>query len=151
LFIVSVSAGGISAEIVLGHVKVPEMRAYIDSDILIWHLRGESRALKFFKKMRKENRYELWTGSMQRAEIAVFMRPKERESTLLFLSQFKVSPVDQNIVDKAANIYQIHHPVLGMDVNDGLLAATVIHYGGVLYTLNVKHYPKEGIVVNQAW
>jgi predicted nucleic acid-binding protein len=127
------------------------MRAYIDSDILIWHLRGESKALLFLKKMQKENRYEFWTGAMQRAEIVFFMRPEEQEATLLFLSQFKVSPVDQNIVDKAATYYQMHHPSQGMDVNDALLIATVMHFGGILYTLNVKHYPKDGIVVHRAW
>jgi hypothetical protein len=80
------------------------MRAFVDMDILIWHLRGQLCALRFFKKLRIENQYEFWTGAMQRAEIVFFMRPKEQESTLLFLSQFKVSPVDQNIVNIAAYI-----------------------------------------------
>jgi len=50
------------------------MRAYIDSDILIWHLRGNNKALRFLTKTNQNNQYELWTGAMQRAEIVFFKR-----------------------------------------------------------------------------
>ena len=55
------------------------MRAYIDSDILIWHLRGEEKATKFLKKLNNSKEYELWIGAIQRAEVVFFMRPKEEE------------------------------------------------------------------------
>lgn len=45
------------------------MRAYIDSDVLVWHLRGECRALDFLRRLRDDGEHELWTGTMQRAEI----------------------------------------------------------------------------------
>jgi len=54
------------------------MRAFIDSDILIWHLRGELKALKFLKKIRAKSEYELWIGAMQRAEVVFFMRLEDR-------------------------------------------------------------------------
>ena len=53
------------------------MRAYIDSDILIWHLRGERNALDFLKKLRDVDQHELWIGAMQRAEVVFFMRKGE--------------------------------------------------------------------------
>ena len=56
------------------------MRAYIDSDVLIWHLRGDARALSFLRRLRDEGAYELWTGAMQRAEVVFFMRPGEEGS-----------------------------------------------------------------------
>jgi len=127
------------------------MKLFIDSDILIWHLRGESRALKFFKKLRSDKTCELWTGAMQRAEVVFFMRPGEEEATLLFLSRFKTANVDQAIVDAASRIYRKWHPEYGIDVNDALLAATVLHSGGVLHTLNIKHYPMKDIAVQKAW
>ncbi len=70
------------------------MRAYIDTDILIWHLRGENKAKDFLVSLRDKERYELYTGAMQRAEVVFFMRPEEEEPTELFLSQFKTEPVD---------------------------------------------------------
>ena len=127
------------------------MKAYIDSDILIWHLRGEIKALRFLKKLRTDQSYEFWIGAMQRAEVVFFMRPEEEEATLFFLSQFKTAPVDQIIVDAAAGLYRDWHPTHGIDVNDALLAATVMHSGGVLFSLNQKHYPMEDLAVQKAW
>ena len=63
------------------------MKAFIDSDILIWHLRGEPRALNLLSRLHNDENIALLTGAMQRAEVVFFMRPTEEETTLLFLSQ----------------------------------------------------------------
>jgi predicted nucleic acid-binding protein len=127
------------------------MRAYIDSDVLIWHLRGERRALNFFRTFKQKGEYELWVGAMQRAEVVFFMRPEEEEATELFLSQFKTAPVDQAIIDMAGVLYRKWHPGHGIDINDAILAATAIKTGGVIYCLNRKHYPMTALVVHRAW
>lgn len=127
------------------------MRAYIDSDVLIWHLRGERRALNFFRTFNQKGEYELWVGAMQRAEIVFFMRPGEEEETELFLAQFKTAPVDQAIIDTAGILYRQWHSSHGIDVNDAILAATAMKTGGVIYCLNRKHYPMTGLVVHRAW
>ena len=127
------------------------MRAYVGSDVLIWHLRGESKALQFLKRLRESDAYEFWTGAMQRAEVVFFMRPGEEESTRLFLSQFKTAPVDQAIVDRAGELYREWNPSHGTDANDALLAATAMLYGGHIFCLNKKHYPMSEVVVKEAW
>lgn len=127
------------------------MRAYIDSDVLIWHLRGDRKALDVLKRIRDEEKYELWVGAMQRAEVVFFMRPEEASDTLLFLSQFQTAPVDQQIVDTAGALYREWNPRCGTDVNDALLAATVMHTGGRIYTLNIKHYPMSDAPAQRAW
>lgn len=127
------------------------MRAYLDSDILIWHLRGEQKALNLMRKLRDEDKYELWTGALQRAEILFFMRPNEEELTMLFLSQIKTASVDQQVIDTAADIYRQWNPSHGIDVNDAILAATVMHTSGRIYSLNIKHYPMPEVVVQKAW
>jgi predicted nucleic acid-binding protein len=127
------------------------MRAYIDSDVLIWHLRGEAKALKFLKSLRETGLYELWTGAMQRAEVVFFMRAGEEEPTRLFLSQFKTAPVDQAIVDRAGELYRKWNPSHGTDANDALLAATTLLHGGHLFSLNGKHYPMPEIAIKKAW
>jgi predicted nucleic acid-binding protein len=127
------------------------MRAYIDSDVLIWHLRGERRALNFFLTFKQKGEYELWVGAMQRAEIVFFMRPGEEATTELFLAQFKTAPVDQAIIDIAGGIYRKWHSSHGIDINDAILAATAMKTGGVIYCLNRKHYPLTGLVVHRAW
>lgn len=127
------------------------MRAYIDADVLIWHLRGNRRALDFLRGLRAEGGHELWVGAMQRAEVVFFMRPEEEQQTMLFLSQFKTAPVNQDIVDAAAASYRQWHPSHGLDINDALLAATALQTGGQVFCLNTKHYPMPGFPVKRAW
>lgn len=127
------------------------MRAYIDSDVLIWHLRGERKALNFLRNLRDGGDYELWIGAMQRAEVVFFMRPEEEEATELFMSQFKTAPVDQSIVDAAGALYRKWHPSHGIDVNDAILAATAMQTGGRIFCLNRKHYPMPEVLVKKAW
>jgi predicted nucleic acid-binding protein len=127
------------------------MKAYVDADILIWHLRAEPKARDFLRGLRKNPDWELWTGVMQRAEIVFFMRPEEEEQTLLFLSQFSTAPVGQAIIDKAAALYRRWHASHGLDVNDAILAATAIETGGQIFCLNTKHYPMPDLLVRRAW
>jgi len=127
------------------------MRAYIDADVLIWHLRGEKKAKDLLIHLRDQDRYELYTGAMQRAEVVFFMRPEEEDETALFLSAIKTVPVDQRIVDIAGTLYRQWHSVYGIDVNDAILAATVMETGGRIYTLNVKHFPMPEINVQRGW
>jgi len=76
------------------------MRAYVDSDILIWHLRGQVKAAQALREWSAEPGTELWTGALQRAEIVLFMRPGEVDATRAFLSRFRTEPVTQPIVDR---------------------------------------------------
>jgi predicted nucleic acid-binding protein len=127
------------------------MRAYIDADILIWHLRGENKALSFLKRLARDSAYELWTGAMQRAEVVFFMESDEEELTLLFLAQFKTAPVDQKVVENAAALYREWNPSHGIDINDSILAATAMITGGQIFCLNKRHYPIPGLMVKKAW
>ncbi len=127
------------------------MKAFIDSDVLIWHLRGERKALNLIRKIRDQEQFELCTGVMQRAEVIFFMRPNEEEDTLLFLSQFQTAPVDQGIIDKAGEFYRQWNPRHGTDINDAILAATAMQANGRIYTLNTKHYPMPDVIVQRAW
>ncbi len=127
------------------------MRAYVDADVLIWHLRGNRQALEFLKRLSTEPGHELWIGAMQRAEVVFFMRPGEEEQTLLFLSQFKTAPATQEIVDAAGRLYRQWQPSHGLDINDAILAATALQTGGQVFCLNVKHYPMPDFPVKRAW
>jgi len=127
------------------------MRAYIDSNILIEHLRGQGKALRFLRGLQEKGEHELWTGAMQRAEVVFFMREGEEAATELFLSQFRTAHVDQAIVDRAGRLYRRWNPSHGIDVNDALLASTAVLTGGKIFTLNTKHYPMPDLLVEKAW
>jgi predicted nucleic acid-binding protein len=127
------------------------MRAYIDADVMIWHLRGERKALKFLRSLRDGREYEIWTGALQRAEVVFFMRSDEADLTMLFLSQIGTEPIDEDSVDEAGRLYRKWHPSHGIDVNDAFLAAAVKRTGGRIFTLNTKHYPMPDVLVSRAW
>ncbi len=127
------------------------MRAYVDSDILIWHLRGEPKAARLLRKLSRDPGAELWTGAIQRAEVVFFLRPAEEAATLSLLSRFRTEAVTREIVDAAGVFYRRWHPSHGIDVNDAILAATAAATGGKIYTQNVKHYPMPDIAVIKGW
>ena len=129
----------------------PDMRAYIDSDILIRHLRGESKAANLLRRLAADRANELWIGALQRAEVVFFMRPSEGATTRTFLSRFKTEAVTQDVVDAGAEYYRQWHPSHGIDVNDAILAATAAATGGKIYTLNVRHYPMSDVPVSKGW
>ncbi|NWG13384.1 MAG: PIN domain-containing protein [Acidobacteria bacterium] len=127
------------------------MRAYVDSDVLIRHLRGDPRAESLLRSMDKDPDVEFWIGALQRAEILFFMKLSEERATRGLLSRFKTEPVTEQVVDAAAILYRRWNPTHGIDVSDAILAATVMTTGGKIVTLNVKHYPMPDVIVAQAW
>jgi len=126
-------------------------RHYVDSDVLIAHLRGEKKALSFFRRVAKPEGTELWMGAVQRAEVVFFMRPHEEARTMTLLSRLRTEPLTREIVDLGGAMYRRWNPSHGTDVNDALLAATVALTGGQLHTLNTKHYPMPELAVRRAW
>ena len=127
------------------------MRAYIDSDILIWHLRGERRATSMLRRLAKSAGIELWTGAMQRAEVVFFMRPEEEAATTSFLSRLQTQPINQEIVDLGGAFYRRWHASHAVDINDALLAATMATTGGKIISQNTRHYPMPDVVVQKGW
>lgn len=127
------------------------MKALIDADILIWHLRGERKAADYLRKLADDPDMEMWTGAMQRAEVLFFMRPHEEEKTLMLLSRIRTATVDQPVIDEAGRLFRKWNPSHGIDPNDAILAATALTSGGQIHTLNLKHYPMKDVVVIKAW
>jgi len=127
------------------------MRVYLDSDVLIWHLRGHTKARTLLKSLRADPGRQLCLGALQRAEIVFFARPAELPHTMLLISLFETIPVDAGIVDLGGELFRSWHPSHGIDVADALLAATVMKTGGKITTLNRKHFPMPDLVVEQAW
>ncbi len=126
------------------------MRTYIDSNIIIWHLRGEKKAHDLLKKLTSEGS-ELWMGAIQRMEVVFFMKDTEANEIKELLSHFRTQAVTQEIVDKGGEIYKKWNPSHGVDINDALLAASVDLHGGRIYTLNIKHFPMPHLAVIKGW
>jgi predicted nucleic acid-binding protein len=127
------------------------MKVFLDSDILIRHLRGVEAAKNLLQRLARESDSELWIGAMQRAEILFFVRKDEEDRTTNLLSLFVTHPVDEHIIDQAAKFFRRWNPSHGIDPNDAILAATVAVYGGRIVTQNVSHYPMPDISIQRGW
>jgi hypothetical protein len=54
-------------------------------------------------------------------------------------------------IDKAGELYRKCNPRSGTDVNDTILAATVLRTGRKIFALKSKHYPMPEVDVQRAW
>ena len=127
------------------------MNAFVDSNVLIDYLKGNVKAQAFLNKIFSDADYELCLGAIQRAEIIFFTRQNEEKAVLEVLGNFKSYSVSQEIVDLGAKIYKKWNPSHGIDINDALLAASVDIHGGVIFTLNTKHFPMKNLYVKKAY
>src|SRR5262245_19294238 len=119
-------------------------RHLIDSDVLIWVLRGKSVAVEFLGNLLKEEIpaistmavYELWAGS----------RVKEEEVIDEFLSSFHVLPITAEIAKEGAHYYK-EYRVKGITLStvDALIAATAQIHRLVLVTQNQRDFPMRNI------
>ncbi len=127
------------------------MNAFIDSNILIDYFKGNINAQIFLNTIFRDNKNVLCVGAIQRAEIVFFTRPNEEEAVSEVLSNLKCIDINQAVVDLGAKIYKKWNPSHGIDINDAILASTAELNGGMIFTLNTKHFPMENIIVNKAY
>lgn len=112
----------------------------LDSDVLIWYLRGKPEAVALVRDLAGEARLGL--SVISRAEILQGMRPAEEEATIRLLDALETLPIGRREADLAALSIR-RQRALGktLQLPDMLIAATSILASIPLYTCNVRHYP----------
>ncbi len=116
------------------------MRIVCDTSVLIDVLRGDERAITLLTGL--ADRDELWGVVVTRSELLSGMRSRERRATYALLDSLRWREVDLELADRAGELarrYRRSHP--GVELPDFLIAAGVELLGGMLLTLNVKHFP----------
>jgi len=120
------------------------LRFLLDTDVLIWHLRGHAATEELLKGIEPEQPlgcsvlsvFEIWSG----------VREREKEATHQLLSVLYKIPVDGTIAFKAAEYWQeFRHQGITIGQADALIAATVKTLNLVLVTYNRDHYPMKDI------
>jgi len=110
-----------------------------DSDILVWHLRGNTSATS---AMEAEPAREISVVSYM--EVLRGVRDKkELRDVKSFLAEFgfRVLPLSESIGQLAAAYVEKFYLRIRMSVPDALLAATAAEFGLPLATGNTKHFP----------
>lgn len=116
----------------------------LDSDVVIWHLRGHASIVSRVVALSKQGRIGL--SVITRAEIPQGMRESERKGTLAFLDACEHLPVDRAVSARAGEIVRsFRGRGVSLALPDALIAATALEAAIPLYTCNPRHFPQEGL------
>jgi len=112
----------------------------IDSDVIIWALRGQRETLELLKTLQSIGIPACSPVSI--IEVKIGAKGREEKETKTFLDSLEVCPVDRQVADKASE-YVIDYRKKGvtLGIPDAIIAATCIIHGLTLVTYNAKHYP----------
>ena len=119
-------------------------RFLLDSDVIIWHLRGRKEVTEMLMDLQKFGVPAC--SALSILEVQLGVKKGEEDKTNLFLGSLKICDVNIEIANKAAQIIR-EHKVKGItiDLPDAVIAATCLLYDLILVTFNTKHYPVAGI------
>ena len=110
----------------------------IDTDVLIWYLRGNEKAKKVVEdavpfSMSAITYMELIRGMNDKEEYRRFQKQMQRWNT-------DIIHIDNDISSRAVFYIQEYALSHAMYLADALIAATVVQMGETLLTANDKHY-----------
>lgn len=116
----------------------------LDTDILIWHLRGRDDIVRLMEKLAERNRLHI--SAISRTEVLVGTLPKEEKKTKELLSSLATCPIEEKVADMAGEYIRLFRKE-GVTINipDALIAATAVINDLVLVTLNLKDYPMKDV------
>jgi predicted nucleic acid-binding protein len=115
-------------------------RALLDTDVLIWHLRGRESTRRWIEALKAGG--VPCCSALSVTEIVLGMRPKEEAATRAFLDALDVIPVDRRVAWRAGELIRAYAGRgVTLDFVDAAIAATCLTYGLILATYNVRHYP----------
>ena len=110
----------------------------IDTDVLIWYLRGNRNARKIVDenvpfKISVINYMELLQGMKDKSELHIFQK---------YLSEWsiKIIQVSENISSRAMFLVEDYCLSHTMEFGDAIIAATALEYHEIILTANEKHY-----------
>jgi tRNA(fMet)-specific endonuclease VapC len=112
----------------------------LDSDVVIWHLRGRAEVVELVLTLARRGRIGL--SAITRAEVLLGMREPERALTLRFLDSCETLSVEAETADCAGEIFRgFRSQGITLSLPDTLIGATALLASIPLYTCNPRHYP----------
>ena len=119
----------------------------VDSDVLIWYLRGEARAAEFLARIAQPR-----ISAVSYMELAQGCRNKEELARLkrdLELRRAAILPTSEAISGRAVALIEAHALASGLLLADALIAATTLEHALPLATGNARHFAAiEGLTIH---
>ncbi|EDN68644.1 PIN domain protein [Beggiatoa sp. PS] len=110
----------------------------VDTDVLIWFLRGNQKAVTRLNELPKIN-----ISAITYMELVQGMRNKRELQALhqtIKMFQWEVILLDNTISQYAMNYVETFYHSHALRLADALIAATAVHHDLTLLTANNKHY-----------
>jgi hypothetical protein len=110
----------------------------VDTDVLIWNLRGNKRAAKVLDGMAG-----LTISAVSYMELVQGLRNNTELQALRRALRFwkaEIQPIDTDASTRATYLMESYALSHGLQMADALIAATVLSTGLPLLTANDKHY-----------
>jgi predicted nucleic acid-binding protein len=110
----------------------------IDTDVLIWYLRGNENAQKIINanipfKISVINYMELIQGMKGKRELQILQKCLKEWS-------IEILHINEGISNRAMFLMEDYYLSHSMELGDSVIAATALDYNEVLLTANEKHY-----------
>ena len=110
----------------------------VDTDVLIWHLRGYPQATRRLDELgaltlSAISWLEVLQGMRNKAELVAIQK-------MLKLRQAEVRPITETITIRATELMETMTLSHGLQMGDALIAATALEHGIPLLTGNVRHF-----------
>ena len=115
-------------------------RFLLDSDVIIWHLRGRKEVTDVLRNLQRFGLPACSAFSV--LEIQLGVKKGEEEKTNRFLKSLRIFDVNMEIASKAAQLIREYKGKgITLDLPDSVIAATCILHELILVTYNTRHYP----------
>ena len=110
----------------------------IDTDVLVWYLRGNVNARKIITssipfKISVISYIELMQGMKDKGELKILQKYLRKWST-------EIIQINENISTRAMFFVEDYFLSHSMEFSDAIIAATVLENAEILLTANKKHY-----------
>ena len=113
----------------------------VDTDILIWILKGNEAIKKRFTELVLETKGHVFITPVQIAEIYAGIREREKTKTENYLQSFNIIEIDKQVGMLAGEFINKFGKSHNVTIADALIGAAAKINGFKLWTLNKKHYP----------
>ena len=115
-------------------------RFLLDSDIIIWHLRGREEVTEMLRDLQRFG--VPGCSALSLLEVQLGVKKGEEERTNYFFEHLRVFDVNRQVASRAAQLIREHKGKgVTLDIPDALIASTCILHDLILVTFNRKHYP----------
>ena len=116
------------------------VRMLVDTDVLIWFLRGRNSALDAIRRcpsveLSAVSYMELAQGVQDKNELRMLLRT-------IRINGWRILPLTESISHRATWYIESYALSDGMRVADALIAASAVQSGAALMTANVRHYKR---------